>query len=156
MMGQFRGKEEKGMAYYAKLNEENKVVTVCPVGNEELLDGEGNEVESAGAKFLSNLLGEGNYIQTSYNTQSGVHHGADGKPDGGKALRANYCGKGWNYHPAPLDIFSPPQPFPSWTLDEVKGQWVPPVPYPELIEGEHPPNYQWNEDAQQWDLVATP
>lgn len=134
------------MAHYAELNEENEVVTVLVVDNKELLDFEGNEAEAHGAEFLENLFSGGNYVQTSYNTRGGVHK------LGGTPLRANYCGKGWKYSPE-HDIFHPPQPYPSWTLDTVKGQWNPPVPYPEIevVEGEMPPMYGWNEDEQKWD-----
>ena len=139
------------MAHFAKLDTENNVVKVYRVSNKQLLDSDGNESEERGAAFLSTLFGEGVYRQTSYNTRRGEHQ------LGGTPLRANYCGKGWKYNPD-LDIFHPQQPYPSWTLDEVKGQWIPPVPYPEneLEEGERPPMYQWNEGEQQWDLIEAP
>jgi hypothetical protein len=95
--------------------------------------------------FLRKLHKGGRYKQTSYNTRGGVHK------LGGTPFRANYCGKGWVFNEQ-LDIFHPPQPYPSWTLDEVKGQWNPPVPYPEIevVEGEMAPRYDWNEDEQKW------
>lgn len=40
-------------------------------------------------------------------------------------------------------FFYPEQPFLSWTRDN--GQWIPPVPKPEL-EG----NWQWSEEDQEW------
>ena len=139
------------MAHYAKINDENEVVGVHCVANSELLDHEGNEVEAYGAKYLSDLHGAANWIQTSYNTRGGEHK------LGGTPLRANYCGKGWKYSPE-HDIFHPPQPYPSWTLDTVKGSWNPPVPYPEVevIEGEMPPRFSWNEDDQKWDEMEMP
>jgi len=143
------------MAYFASLDADNNVISVHSVDNKQLLDVDGTESEEYGIMFLRVLLGGGRYKQTSYNTRGGVHHDGDGKPDDGIALRANYCGKGWAYNEE-HDIFHPPQPFPSWTLDEIKGQWNPPVPMPEvtIIEGERPKiGYVWNEDDQQWDEV---
>jgi hypothetical protein len=57
-------------------------------------------------------------------------------------IRANYAGIGYLYD-ADLDVFIPPQPFPSWTLNDL-WQWEPPVPYPS--EGEH----MWDETTQTW------
>jgi hypothetical protein len=42
------------------------------------------------------------------------------------------------------DAFIPPQPYPSWTLNEDTCLWDSPVPYPE--EGVH----EWDEDNQEW------
>ncbi len=143
------------MAHFASLDAENKVVKVHCVDNKQLLDVDGTESEEYGIMYLRVLFGGGRYKQTSYNTRGGVHHDGDGKPDDGFALRGNYCGVGWIYHPLE-DIFSPAQPYPSWTLDEVKGQWIPPVPYPEIepVEGEPHAMYQWNEDNQNWDKTT--
>jgi len=134
------------MAHYAKINEENEVVGVHRVNNRALLDAEGNEVEALGVKYLNDLHGAANWIKTSYNTRGGVHK------LGGTPLRANYCGKSWLYSPE-HDIFHPPQPYPSWTLDTVKGGWNPPVPYPdtEITEGEPRTRFTWNEDELKWD-----
>jgi len=139
------------MAHFASLGADNKVIRVHCVNNKQLLDVDGREVEENGIALLKKILGDGRYKQTSYNTRGGVHK------LGGTPLRANYCGKGWHYDPD-LDIFHPPQPYPSWTLDTVKGHWNPPVPYPdvEIIEGEPPPMYQWNEDEQKWDEMEMP
>jgi len=145
------------MAYFASLDEDNNVISVHSVDNKQLLDVDGTESEEYGIMFLRVLLGGGRYKQTSYNTRGGVHHDGDGKPDDGIALRANYCGKGWVYNVL-HDIFHPPQPYPSWTLDTVKGQWIPPVSMPDVELGENgrPLHmYQWNEDNQNWDKIIT-
>ena len=86
----------------------------------------------------------GEWIQTSYNTRGGVHYGQDGKPDGGVALRKNYAGIGFTYDRG-RDAFIPPQPFPSWVLNEDTCLWDAPVPYPQ--DGK---NYTWGEDALNW------
>jgi hypothetical protein len=86
------------------------------------------------------------WVQTSYNTRGGVHYGPDGLPDGGEPLHKNYAGIGYAFDPD-RDAFIPPQPFPSWTLNEVTCLWDPPVPYPS--DGAV---YAWNEGAQVWEL----
>ena len=136
------------MAHFASLDTDNKVIKVHCVGNKQLLDVDGSESEEYGIMFLRVLHGGGRYKQTSYNTRGGEHTLGD------TPLRANYCGKGWQYDPE-LDIFHPQQPYPSWTLDTVKGQWNPPVPYPEIGEG-MPSRFSWNEDEQQWDEMEMP
>jgi len=45
------------------------------------------------------------------------------------------------------DAFIPPQPYPSWTLDN-DANWQPPIEYPNDNN-----IYTWNEDNQSWDLV---
>lgn len=135
------------MAHFAKI--EGGVVTqVIVVGNQNILDAEGNESEEIGQAFITKIRLNGEWKQTSYNTSGGVHQLGD------TPLRANFCGKGWQYDPD-LDIFHPQQPYPSWTLDTVKGQWNPPVPYPEIGEG-IPSRFNWNEEDQQWDEMEMP
>ena len=63
-------------------------------------------------------------------------------------LEKNYAGIGYTYD-SNLDAFIPPKIFDSWVLDESKGDWVPPVDYPD--DGNP---YVWNEESQQWDLVS--
>lgn len=65
----------------------------------------------------------GQWIQTSYNTRGGVHL------LGGTSLRKNYAGIGYTYDAA-RDAFIPPQPFPSWTLNEQTCLWDAPQSYP--------------------------
>jgi hypothetical protein len=48
-----------------------------------------------------------------------------------------------------VDIPLPPQPYPSWTLDD-DANWQPPVAYPD--DGEP---YTWDEDEQTWQPVET-
>ena len=133
------------MAHFARLDADNNVTGVHCVDNRVMTDSDGNESEQMGIDFLAKLHGDGTWVQTSYNTRSGEH--PEGNP-----LRANYCGKGWVFN-AQRDIFHLKQPYPSWILDEVKGNWNPPVPYPDAEDGEANPSpaYQWNEEAQQWD-----
>ena len=91
----------------------------------------------------------GEWIQTSYNTRGGVHYGQDGNPDGGVALRGNYAGIGYVYD-RNNDVFYPPSPFPSWTLDNTTWSWQPPVARPD--DGKF---YDWNEDTKSWVEITT-
>jgi len=86
-----------------------------------------------------------NWIQTSYNTKGGVHYAPNStEPDGGVALRKNYAGVGYKYD-TERDAFIPPQPYPSWVLDEDTCQWNAPVVRPD--DGK---KYSWDEDNTQW------
>ena len=86
----------------------------------------------------------GEWIQTSYNTKSGVHYGQDGNPDGGVAFRGNYAGIGYTYDKV-NDVFYPSQPYPSWILNQSTWSWTAPVPYPTDNK-----KYFWNEETTNW------
>jgi hypothetical protein len=68
------------------------------------------------------------------------------KMDG--SIRKNYAGIGFSYD-STRDAFIPPQPYPSWTLDESTCRWECPVAYP--TDGNI---YIWNETDQQWEEVT--
>ena len=59
------------------------------------------------------------------------------------ATEKGKVGVGYTYY-SDKNLFSAPQPYPSWTLDE-QCIWQPPVPRP---EGER--IYTWNEETQSW------
>jgi len=121
------------MAYYAELNHENIVIRVIPGWDES--------VKSGMEQIL--LLETGNiWKRTSYNTVSGIHQ------LGGTPFRKNYAGIGYKYDSA-RDAFIPPQPFPSWTLNESTCLWESPVPYP--TDGQQ---YQWDEVTTNWARVS--
>jgi hypothetical protein len=121
------------MSHFAQINSDNIVTQVIVIEQQTLNSG---------------LWGDPNsWIQTSYNTRGGVHYGQDGQPDGGIALRKNYAGIGFTYDRG-RDAFIPPQPFPSWVLDEDTCLWNAPVPYP--ADGG---SYTWDEDTLSWLLV---
>jgi len=85
------------------------------------------------------------FIQTSYNTRGGVHYDPNtGKPDGGIALRGNYAGIGYIYD-ALNDVFYPPKPFTSWTINTNNWTWEAPIPMP--TDGEM---YIWDEATKSW------
>jgi hypothetical protein len=109
------------MSHFAKV--ENGIVTQVIVAEQDVID--------------SGLFGTG-WVQTSYNTQGGVHL------NGGTPLRKNYAGIGFIYDSG-RDAFYLPQPFPSWILDEQTCFWNAPTPKP--TDGKQ---YDWNENSLSW------
>jgi len=127
------------MAHFAELDENNIVKRVLVVGNSDILDQNGQEQESVGVAFLQRLFGENTiWKQTSYNNN----------------MRNKYAGMGDTYR-EDLDVFIPPSPYPSWTLNETTFQWNPPTPKPDDIITETTiTTYVWNEDTLTWDEVV--
>lgn len=116
------------MAHFAELDENNIVIDVIVVRNEDMTDSHGIEREDVGVTYLKKLFGtERSWVQTSYNSN----------------FRYNYAAIGYSYDPV-NDAFIPPQPFPSWSLDE-NYSWRAPVPPPK--EGIL---YKWDEDTLSW------
>jgi len=114
------------MSHYAKI--ENGIVTQVIVAEEDFIQ--------------TGALGDpAGFVQTSYNTHGGQH--PEGRP-----LRKNYAGIGYTYDSG-RDAFIPPQPYPSWTLNEDTCLWDCPVAMP--TEGGP---YTWNEANQTWDAIA--
>jgi hypothetical protein len=111
------------MAHFAKLDENGVVLEVVVVNNNDAPD------EASGIAFLGNLFGDGIvWKQTSY-------HGN---------IRKNYAGIGYSYDEL-RDAFIPPQPYPSWLLNEQTCLWESPTPMPTDDK-----RYQWDEDAKAW------
>ena len=94
----------------------------------KVLDGKVVNVIVAEQEFFDTFVDSspGTWLQTSYNTSGGKH--PEGRP-----LRKNYAGIGYTYDPV-RDAFIPPQPDPTWTLDEEACQWI--NPNPEVLKGE--------------------
>lgn len=116
------------MAHFAEIDENNVVLRVIVVDNRDTSTPDGTEVESIGIAFCQRLFG-GNWKQTSYNNN----------------FRKRYAGIGYTYNEN-LDAFVPPQPFPSWTLNNTTADWDPPVPYPS--DGQ---SYYWVESTLSWE-----
>ena len=68
------------------------------------------------------------WVQTSYNGN----------------FRKNFAGVGHTYDKT-RDAFIPPQPYPSWVLDEDTCLWDSPVPYPTDDK-----RYTWDESIINW------
>ena len=119
------------MAHFAEIDENNIVLRVI-VGVDEPFDGEAIYHEMTGTTWK----------KTSYNTQAGQHL------LGGTPFRKNYAGIGYTYD-AGRDAFIPPQPFPSWTLDEQTCQWISPIPFPNDEK-----QYFWDESTLSWTFVT--
>jgi len=113
------------MAHFAKLDLNNVVVFVTAGRDED------KEEE------LTARTGDV-YKQTSYNTCGGVHI------LGGTPFRKNFAGFGYTYD-ATRDAFIPPQPFPSWVLNEDTCLWESPVLMP--VDGQI---YNWDEPTTSW------
>ena len=78
------------MAHFAEIDGSNRVIRVVVVDDKDTQDENGDEVESIGAKYLSDGFG-GTWVKTSYNTTGGVHL------LGGTPFRKNYAGIGMTY-----------------------------------------------------------
>jgi hypothetical protein len=120
------------MAHFAELDQNNIVVRVIVVNNVVLLDEQGVEREIIGVAFCQSLFGANTrWVQTSYNGN----------------FRVRYAGIGYTYD-AVRDAFIPPQPYPSWVIDEATVNWSAPVPYPN--DGL---DYYWDEAQGTWVLI---
>ena len=115
------------MAHFAELDANNVVLRVIVIDNKDTSDAYGVEKEYIGTAFCERLFG-GTWKKTSYNA----------------SFRKNYAGIGYTYN-AIRDAFIPPQPYPSWVLDDATCQWQAPVAYP--TDGER---YSWDEALQNW------
>ena len=122
------------MAHYAFLDSNNVVTEVIPGKNE---GEDGIDWEVWYGDFRGQVC-----KRTSYNTLGNVH------TNGGIPYRGNYAGIGYTYR-SDIDAFVPPQPYPSWTLNQ-NVVWQPPVAMPTDNK-----IYLWNEATQAWVEVTT-
>jgi len=124
------------MAHYAFIDD-NNIVTQVIVGRDEdeVVDG-----ISDWEAYYTEVYGQ-TCLRTSYNTSAGVH------AFGATPFRKNYAGIGFTYNET-LDAFIAPKPFESWVLNEDKGIYEAPIPYPDdgLI-------YSWNEELVDWEAT---
>ena len=120
---------------YVSLDENNIVTHVCSSPDEmTLVDG----VEIPTDVYYSSLLGC-RIVKGDENMFGGVHS------QGSTPFRKNAAGVGFKYDEQ-RDAFIPPQPFPSWTLNEDSCQWDAPTPYP-LDDTK---TYRWDENTLDW------
>jgi hypothetical protein len=120
------------MAHYAFVDD-NNIVTNVFVGRDEddLSDG-----ITSWEAYYGNRHGQ-TCRRTSYNTHGNQH-------PNGTPFRGNYAGIGYTYDEG-RDAFIPPQPYPSWVLNETTCLWDAPVVYPD--DGQP---YRWHEDTVSW------
>ncbi len=121
------------MAHFAEIdsNLDNVVLRVLVIGNDDILDENGEENEAIGIAFCKSLFGEETeWKQTSYNN----------------TFRKNYAGQGWFYDEG-RDAFVPPQPYDSWSLDEETCHYLPPSWPPNNTE-----QWIWDEATVSWVL----
>ena len=115
------------MAHDAFLNDNNIVTEVIVGRNEyETVDGI-SDWETYYGEFHNQRC-----VRTSYNGN----------------IRKNYAGIGFTYDEG-RDAFIPPQPYPSWVLNEDTCLWDAPVAYPD--DGL---SYTWDEASQSWQEVT--
>jgi hypothetical protein len=125
------------MAHYAFLNGDGIVTQVIVGRNEnDLPDGITSWEAYYGNRHNQTCR------RTSYNTRANQHL------LGGIPFRGNYAGIGYRYDDN-LDAFIPPQPYPSWVLNETTCLWDAPVARPDdgLL-------YNWDEASQSWQEVT--
>lgn len=119
----------------------------------KVVDGKVTQVIVAEADFFNTFVDSspGSWLQTSYNTRGGKHYDpATGQEsaDQTKALRGNYAGIGYSYDHV-NDVFIPPKPYASWTLNQTTWTWDAPTPMP--TDGKL---YQWDEATKAWTEVV--
>jgi len=115
------------MGHFAEISGSKNVVIRVIVAEQEFIN--------------SGAVGDSaNWIQTSYNTQGGVHL------TGGTQLRKNYAGIGYTYDES-RDAFIPPEPEYSGSY-EITGSFGKSIP-----TGSIP--YILNEDACIWELSGS-
>jgi len=110
------------MKYFAKLDDNNTVLTVAPVH-------EGSAAtEAKGIAFLEKIYGPSSWKECSID----------------KSMRKNSPFIGGTYDEG-RDAFIPPKPFPSWILNETTCDWDPPVPRPNSSV-----SHGWDEENSSW------
>jgi len=129
------------MAKFAQIDE-NNIVTQVIVAEQDFIDA------------LSDL---NRWVKTSYNIRGGVYYDPNtNEPAEDQSviqgdlarMRKNYAGIGYTYDES-RDAFIPPQPYPSWILNEETCLWSSPVPYP--TDGQV---YIWNEENTVWEQIT--
>ena len=151
------------MAHFAKISEENIVLSVHVVDNNNILNSNGIENEMVGQQFLETNSNWPSHlwIQTSYNTKNNQH------VNDGTAFRGNYAGMGYTWNEDD-QIFWPVKPYASWVKHNLTASWKSPIgdapeltveqisqntPADENTPATHDWSYVWNETNTTWDLT---
>lgn len=110
------------MEYFAQLDENNIVLQVILVSSDDIKDSNGNVSEEIGI-FLCKQLVNNQTLRWKRTCFEG-------------SFRGRFGNVGYTYDEN-LDIFIEPQPFPSWSLDQITGDWISPLgPKPSLTENQ--------------------
>jgi len=144
------------MAIFARIGLDNIIEEVVAVDNINCMTPGGIEREDIGVNFLIETTGHRTWKKGSMWTSGGVHK------EGRTPFRANCPHVGWYYNSI-HDIFHPPSPHNSWTLNTTTGHWEPPIERPQETDQEYldGKEYVWNEDAYQadnttgWELITS-
>ena len=123
------------MAHFARLDENNKVLSVHVVNNSVILI-DGVESEEAGIQFLRETHGHNNWKQTSYN----------------KSFRKNFATINGTYLQE-FNAFISPKPYSSWKLNHTTYEWEAPVIKPEDTKEYF---HKWSEINKEWIQVESP
>jgi|TARA_R110000868_G_scaffold55162_1_gene171554 hypothetical protein len=153
------------MAHFAKISEENEVLTVLTLDDKDMLNADGVEEEIVGQTYLEqhNNWPAHLWIQTSYNTAAGQHK------KGGTALRGNFAGLGYTWDEND-NIFWPKKNHTSWVKNISEARWQSPIGDEPVLTAEqilqntpgdedgntpatHGWHYVWNEANTTWDLT---
>ena len=158
------------MAYFAKITENNEVLTVLNLADTDMQDENGVETESIGQAYLEkhNNWPAAMWIQTSYNTRANKYYTDNVlSEDQSKAFRGNLAMPGGTWDPDNNIFWNPPYND-TWIKHVETASWVSPIgPAPALTDtqiaantaGTNFWNYVWNETKYQednttgWNLV---
>jgi len=138
------------MAHFAKLTEDNRVLSVVVVDDKKCLDSNGSENEEKGRLFLEQIFNWPFWKKTSYNTKNNVHL------NNGTPFRGNFAGPNMIYMPE-HDIFMSDKPYPSWVLNVAEARWQSPIgDHPVITEEEAKKfvRYDWDETNQIWNKIS--
>jgi len=128
------------MAYFAEIDENNKVLRVVVACDTDIANNGGDLSEQASEYFKS-------IVPLSINGIKWIQTFSNGK------FRKQKASINFTYDSF-KDKFISPQPYPSWSLDS-NDDWQPPIVKPELTLEQKENNnfYIWNETNQNWDLI---
>ena len=129
------------MAYYAKLTEDNLVLTVLRFNEEN---------ENIAIETLTAITNWPLWKKADQRSQAGIYlnetlTGPDA--DQTKVFRATFPAAKYHYDPI-NDIFHEPKPYPSWILNISTGKYDAPIQKPQ------PDNVIWNENTLSWDIIS--
>jgi hypothetical protein len=127
------------MAHYALINKNNIVVEVITGVNENItqtdLDG-------------TTVGGSSEAWERFYETREWFKNLTCKRTSYNGNIRKNFAGIGYTYD-WNRDAFIPPQPYPSWILNEDTCRWEAPISYPN--DGVM---YSWDEEAGDWVAIV--